>query len=220
MYKYVIFDLDGTLADTLADLAASINFSLEKNALPTYKVDDYRSFVGDGIDKLIERVLADNYSEALLKETKEVFFNYYSEHFCDYTKSYDGMPGLLKELDDLYIKTAVISNKPHQFVPQILSKLYPDHKFEYTWGQKPNFERKPDPQLLLLLLSLLGAEKSEALYVGDSNVDIKFAHSAGIKACGVSWGFRGREELIKSGADFIADNTNELKNVIMMRNNE
>ncbi len=220
MYKYVIFDLDGTLADTLEDLAASINFALEQNALPTYKVDDYRYFVGDGIDKLIERVLADNYSEALFNKIKEEFFSYYSEHFCDYTKSYVGMSKLLEKLEKLNIKTTVISNKPHQFVPKILKKLYPKHKFEYTWGQKPNLKRKPDPQLLLSFLSLSGAEKNEVLYVGDSNVDIKFAHNAEVEACGVSWGFRGKNELIKANADFIADNINELLNVIMLRNNE
>lgn len=214
MIKAVIFDLDGTLADTLADLAASVNFALAARELPTYPVDAYRHFVGNGADNLIRCVLADRYTPALAAEVKADFSAYYADHSLDCTREYPGIAELLDHLADSGIVTAVISNKPHAFVPAILKKLYPRHRFALAWGQQPDLPRKPAPDALLRGIGLLGVEAEDTLYVGDSNVDVRFARNAGIQVCGVSWGFRGRTELEQEGADRIADTAAELGEII------
>ena len=212
--KLVAFDLDGTLADTLADLAASVNHALDGLGLPTYPADDYRYFVGKGVDNLIRTALADHYTPARAAAVKEDFTAYYAAHSMDYTAPYPGIGDLLARLRDEGIMTAVISNKPDAFVPAILQALYPDHHFSYLSGQQPEIPRKPSPEALNRLLDTLGVSREDTLYVGDSDVDVIFAHNAGVKVCGVSWGFRGREELSSAGADAIADTADELMRII------
>lgn len=215
MYNLVVFDLDGTLADTLMDLAHSINSALKSENLPVHPVESYNQFVGNGINNLIKQVLLEKGSnEQLCKKVKAYFDSYYPQHLCDYTKAYDGMRELLDELSALSVKTAVHSNKPHIYVPQILEKLYPNHKFEIAWGHKECNERKPSPQALNLMIEQLGCDKESTLYVGDSDVDVYTAHNAGVKVCGVEWGFRGRDELISAGADFIAKDAENLLSII------
>ena len=214
MNKMVVFDLDGTLADTLADLANAMNDALCHEGLPTYPVDDYRRFVGNGIDNLVKVTMANAYTPESAARVKAGFQSYYAAHCKDLTAAYDGIAALLDRLDAENTATAVISNKPDAFVPVILSKLYPDHRFFVQWGQQDRFPRKPSPEALLHLISLSGLDKSEVLYVGDSNVDVVFAHNAGVKVCGVSWGFRGAEELRQAGADFIVNSAEELYTVI------
>ncbi len=213
-YKLVAFDLDGTVADTLADLAASVNAALTRHGLPTYPTDDYRHFVGNGVDNLIRNVLADAYEPALAAQVKADFGAYYADHSMDYTKAYPGVADLLARLSADGVMTAVISNKPDVFVPAILHALYPGHRFTYLSGQRTGIPRKPAPDALLLLLDQLCVRPDEALYVGDSDVDVAFAHAAGVRVCGVSWGFRGTEELRAAGADRIADTAEELTGVI------
>ena len=214
MYKLIAFDLDGTVADTLADLAASVNHALSLYGLPTYPDEDYKHFVGNGVDNLIKNVLNKNYTPELAEKVKAEFGSYYASHSMDYTKAYPGMDGLLARLSADGYMTAVISNKPDAFVPAILSELYPAHRFTYTSGQRAGIARKPAPDSLLMLLKELGVEKSDTLYIGDSDVDVRFAHNAGVKVCGVSWGFRGADELRAAGADHIADTINELAEFI------
>ncbi|MBQ3264860.1 MAG: HAD-IA family hydrolase [Ruminococcus sp.] len=214
MIKLVAFDLDGTLADTLADLANAVNDALSRQSLPTYPVDDYRRFVGNGVDNLIRVTMADAYSPEGAAQAKADFQRYYADHCRDYTAAYGGLSELLQKLSNSGIKTAVISNKPDTFVPEILAKLYPSHHFFYAHGQQDNFPRKPSPEALNKLITLSGVKKSETLYVGDSDVDVIFAHNAGVKVCGVSWGFRGTEELQNAGADVIVYSAEELYNWI------
>ena len=214
MYKAIAFDLDGTVADTLADLAASVNQALEKRGLPTYPDVDYKGFVGNGVDNLIKTVLKENYTPDLAAEVKADFNAYYADHCLDFTREYEGMAGLLSELSADGVITAVISNKPDAFVPRILSALYPDHRFGYISGQRAGIPRKPAPDALLNFMDELGIEKNELLYVGDSDVDVYFAHGAGVKVCGVSWGFRSRDELISAGADMLADTAAGLREAI------
>ena len=145
---------------------------------------------------------------------KTYFDNYYPEHLCDFTKAYDGMGEVLRELRKLKIKTAVHSNKPHAFVPQILKTLYPEHDFEIAWGHKDCFERKPSPQALNAIMEQLSCDKESTLYVGDSDVDVFTAHNAGVVVCGVEWGFRGKEELVSAGADYIAKDAENLLSII------
>ena len=214
MIKLVVFDLDGTLADTLADLAAAMNYALDREGLRTYPTDDYRHFVGNGIDNLVRVTMADAYTTDGAARVKADFNTYYADHCKDFTAAYDGAAELLSKLNADGIETAVISNKPDRFVPEILDAIYPGHRFGFAHGQREGIARKPAPQALDILIGQSGLDKSEVLYVGDSNVDVVFAHSAGIKVCGVSWGFRGAEELISAGADCIADTADELYNII------
>lgn len=214
MIKLVVFDLDGTIADTLADLAASVNQALKKRGLKTYPDEDYKHFVGNGVDNLIRRALADRCTPDLAAEVKEDFSEYYAGHCMDYTTAYPGIADLLKKLNESGVMTAVISNKPDPFVPRIIGTLYPDHRFTYLSGQKPGVPRKPDPTSLLTFIESVGIAKEDTLYVGDSDVDVKYAHAAGVKVCGVSWGFRGAKELREAGADSLADTVEELAEVI------
>ena len=214
MIRYVFFDLDVTVADTLEDLANAVNYALSESALPTYPVADYRYFVGSGVDNLIRTVLRDRYSEELAEKTKRLFRDYYADHCLDCTKAYPGMSELLHQLDEDGIVTAVISNKPDRFVPVILHALYPDHHFALMRGQQEKIPRKPAPDALFAAMSALGATDRDSLYVGDSNVDVRFAHAAGVRVCGVEWGFRGREELIREGADEIVTTPKEIYQVI------
>ncbi len=215
MYKLVVFDLDGTLCNTLSDLANAVNKALESENLPIHPVSAYNRFVGNGIDNLIKQVLMDKGNdEVLCKKLKAFFDFYYPLHLCDNTVEYDGISKLLSQLDEISVKTAVHSNKPHRYVSGILSKLFKDHTFDIAWGKQDCFERKPSPQALLEMIKLLGVDKSEVLYVGDSDVDVMTAHNAQIKVCGVEWGFRGKEELIGVGADYIAKDAGELFEII------
>ena len=218
MYKLIAFDLDGTLADTLADLAAAMNHGLSRQGLRTYPVDDYRYFVGNGIDNLVRVTMGEHYAPDKAAEVKADFYAYYAEHCKDYTTDYSGVGEMLKNLSADGIPTAVISNKPDRFVPEILGEIYPDHEFVRAWGQRKGVARKPDPQALELLIDELGCDKSGVLYVGDSNVDVSFAHNAGVKCCGVSWGFRGAAELTQAGADHIVDTAAELYSLITSNN--
>ena len=214
MYRLVVFDLDGTVADTLADLAASVNAALSMSGLPGYPKDAYRHFVGNGVDNLIRTTLAGAYTPALAERVKADFGAYYAAHTMDHTTAYPGVAELLARLSADGVMTAVISNKPDVYVPEIMRTLYPDHRFTYLSGQREGVARKPAPDAMLALLDRLGAQKGETLYVGDSDVDVAFAHAAGVKVCGVSWGFRGADELIAAGADYIAYSIEELTGVI------
>lgn len=215
MIKLAAFDLDGTLADTLADLAAAVNHALSKRGLPTYPVEDYRYFVGNGIDNLIMTVLKEHYAPAAAEQAKADFSSYYADHCLDFTRAYPGLDGLLGKLDDSGVMTAVISNKPHAFVPAILQKLYPDRRFTLAWGQQKELPRKPAPDALKKAMEILGVEAEETLYIGDSNVDVLFGHNAGVQVCGVSWGFRGERELREAGADVIVHNADELGKYVL-----
>ena len=214
MYKLIAFDLDGTVADTLADLAASVNHALSLHNLPAYPEEDYKHFVGNGVDNLIKNVLNEYYNPGLAEEVKAEFAMYYAGHSMDYTGSYPGMAELLSRLSADGIMTAVISNKPDAFVPAILGELYPSHCFDYISGQREGVARKPAPDALLSLLDKLKTAKEDTLYVGDSDVDVIFAHNAGVKVCGVGWGFRGTDELRAAGADRIAQTMQELTDII------
>lgn len=218
MLKLIAFDLDGTLADTLADLAHAVNYALEQQGLPVYPVDDYRHFVGNGVDKLMRDTMGAAYTPEGAERMKADFYAYYADHCKDDTAAYDGMAELLQSLSDDGVLTAVISNKPDCFVPEILREVYPNHRFAYAWGQQEGVARKPDPEALNRLIALCGAEKDEVLYVGDSDVDVRFGHNAGVRVCGVSWGFRGAGELTGAGADVIVNSAVELYDVIAGKN--
>jgi phosphoglycolate phosphatase len=205
MVKLVIFDLDGTLANTLEDLAVATNYGLEKAGLPTHPIESYNFMVGSGADNLVKRAMSPVESSELFKVVKDGFNEYYNAHSIDKTTAYEDTAQFLDYLSQKGVKTAVLSNKPDEFVAKILEKIFPNHKFSYAWGKKPEYNIKPDPSALNAIIAKAGVEKSECIYVGDSDVDCFTSHNAEVKCCGVSWGFRGRKELETAGADVVVD---------------
>lgn len=203
MTEFCIFDLDGTLLDTLEDLAVSTNYALEKNGLPTHPIDRYRHFIGDGCLVLIRRAAGDQ-NQALLDQLKRDFDRHYDQHRFDKTRPYPDARALLERIADQKIPMAVLSNKPDQFVGELMERYFPGIPFFEVFGKRPGVAKKPDPQALNQMILRRGVKKESCLYVGDSNVDVYTAHNAGIRCCGAEWGFRGYEELKEAGADCFA----------------
>lgn len=213
MKKICVFDLDGTLVNSLYDLAGAMNYALVKNGFKPHETQKYRFMVGNGISTLADRAMVIPKGMATDEQKKQVLadFNvYYTEHSIDKTVPYDGIVDLLAELDKLSVKYAIMSNKPDKFTKFIAEKLFPNNTFVAAWGQQTKFERKPCPDALLAMLAELGFDKDDCLYIGDSNVDVQTAKNAEIDFCGVSWGFRPESELIAEGATFIAKTAEEI----------
>lgn len=211
MIKMVIFDLDGTLVDSLTDLALNVNRGLRAVGLPAHPVERYRTFVGNGRTMLVRRAMGDAADDReKFDRVTEVFNREYALHCHDNTAAYPGCGALLDGLAANGILTAVLSNKPDEFVGRILQKAFPHHTFAEAWGQKPGFPCKPDGAALHAILALHGAEPEACVYVGDSDVDVFTAQNGGMQMAGVSWGFRGKAELQNAGAPFVADTAAEL----------
>lgn len=216
MIKIAVFDLDGTLVDSLTDLALSVNKGLKKAGLPEHPVDAYKKFVGNGRETLIKRAMGDFADDTgKLKTVRDTFDEEYKIHCNDNTAAYPGCEKTLSDLSAAGIKTAVLSNKPDEFVEKILKKLYPRHSFTEAWGQKPQYKCKPDKEALHAMLSIYSIEPCECVYIGDSDVDVFTAQNSAVKMAGVSWGFRGKDELISAGAPFVADTAGELTEYIL-----
>lgn len=216
MYKAVIFDLDGTLVNSLFDLADSMNKALTANGLPAHPVACYKRFVGSGRDQLIERAVGKEKLTPQLKDSLTRFFDEdYAVHCMDKTKPYEGMQGLLERLHTAGIMAAVLSNKPDRFVKEMMRRLFLGVRFTLAWGKKPEYKEKPDPSALFAMLNEMKVEKMDCLYVGDSDVDVYTAQNAGLPFCGVEWGFRGREELLDAGAQATVKTAAELLTFIM-----
>ena len=216
MIKIAVFDLDGTLVNSLTDLAQSVNKGLKKAGLDEQPIENYNHFVGNGRELMIKRAMGkSSEDEGKLAIVRSVFNDEYKVHCNDNTVAYDGCAELLQKLDERGIKTAVLSNKPDEFVGRILKKVYPQHTFAEAWGKKPEYKIKPDSQALLAMLSMYGIEKNECIYIGDSDVDVFTAKNSEVKMAGVEWGFRGRQELLGAGAPFVASTADELFEYIL-----
>ena len=213
MYRCVIFDLDGTLLDTLDDLANAGNYALEQLGFNTHEAEKYKYFVGNGIPKLIQRILPAGSDRELCDKAHRFFSEYYSAHSTDKTKPYNGICSLLTKLKADGVKTGVASNKDHDFSEKLVHTFFYD-TIQAVCGRKDGTPKKPDPFSVNYILGQLEAEKSETLYVGDSNVDMETARNAGLDSCGVLWGFRTEMELRESGANYIAKSPNELYEII------
>ncbi len=210
MYKAVIFDLDGTLVNSLEDLAAACNYALEKLGLPIHKTEKYKYFVGDGMQMLVQRILpADKRNGEVYQKCFDLFIAYYREHFCDKTVAYDGIFDLLSELKQRKIKTAVVSNKLHEMTAVVINKLLPDF-FSVTYGKQAGIAPKPNPELVNKAFGVLGLSSKECLYVGDSGVDMQTAINSGCTPVGVLWGFRTKEELLQNGALYTVEKPSEI----------
>ena len=216
MIKAAIFDLDGTLLNTLEDVVNACNYALKKCNFKTHSIEEYKVFVGDGRSKLIERIVPDEYkgNDEVKNNVLRLFDEYYSEHMLDMTKPYEGICEMLKSLKEKGVKLAVVSNKPDEFVGGIVKKYFGD-TFEIVHGQRTNYPVKPDPTTVYEVIESFGIKLNESIYVGDSNVDIYTAKNAKVKSIGVAWGFRGEEELREAGADYIVYDSNEITELIL-----
>ena len=214
-FSHVVFDLDGTLLDTLEDLAQACNWVCERHGWPTYPTQQYKSFVGNGAAKLLERVSPpEEITPALQRQTMEEFTRYYNAHKTDHTRVYPGMPQALEELGRSGVSMAVLSNKPDLAARPVVERYYPG-VFPFVQGAVEGVPVKPDPTALFALLERMGARRERTLFVGDSNVDIQTAKNAGLASCGVLWGFRSRQELEGEGADYLAADPRELERIIL-----
>ena len=216
MKKLVIFDLDGTLLNTIADLAHSTNYALNKLGYPTHEIEKYNFMVGNGIDKLFERALPEEEKskENVLRVRKE-FVPYYDIHNADDSRPYPGIPELLSYLQDAGVQIAVASNKYQTATQKLVDHYFPEIHFTAVFGQREGVKVKPDPIIVSDILEIAKVAKEEALYVGDSGVDMQTAANAGVTACGVTWGFRPRTELEEFNPSYIADTAGEIKNLIL-----
>ena len=213
MYRCVIFDLDGTLLNTLDDLADAGNYALKQLGFHTHEVEKYKYFVGNGIPKLIQRILPADSSTDLQDKAHRLFSEYYSAHSTDKTKPYIGICSLLTKLKSDGVKTGVATNKDHGFSERLVRTFF-DDMICIVCGRKEGTPKKPDPFSVNYIMEQLGTDKRETLYVGDSNVDMETANNAGLAACGVLWGFRTETELCESGAHFIVKTPDELYRII------
>lgn len=202
--RIAIFDLDGTLLNTLGDLAASANAALAANHLPTHTQDSIRQFVGNGIRKLIERACPANVSPELLNHVHADFCQHYAQHCADTTAPYPGIPQLLDTLRQRGILTAVVSNKADFAVQQLCTQFFPG-QFDAIAGEREGIRRKPAPDTVNAILHQLNVNASDAVYIGDSDVDVETARNAGTRCIAVTWGFRDRAILLNAGAQLLAD---------------
>lgn len=198
-YKLAIFDLDGTILDTLDDLANSVNFALNQSNLPKRSVAEVRKFVGNGIRKLIERAVPNETKKDVVDKVFEDFASHYKIHCADNTKSYDGIDELLNKLKNDEIKVAVVSNKA-DFAVQDLCKEYFPNIFDFAVGEKAEVRKKPAPDSVNTVLETLNIDKKDAVYIGDSEVDIETAKNAHMECISVNWGFRDEDFLKENGA--------------------
>ncbi len=212
MKKLVIFDLDGTLLNTIADLANSTNYALKVLGYPIHEPDKYNFMVGNGINKLFERALPDGEkTEENVLRVRQEFVPYYDQHNADKSRPYPGVTELLETLQTAGMQLAVASNKYQAATEKLIAHYFPNIKFTAVFGQREGIPVKPDPIIVKEILQIAKVQEEETLYVGDSGVDMQTAINVGVTSCGVTWGFRPRTELESFHPDHIVDNAEEIK---------
>ncbi len=209
--KAVLFDLDGTLLDTLEDLTVAVNFALTKMGFPNRKPEEIRRFLGNGAANLVWSSLPEENKDAL-PETLPIFRAYYEKHNREKTRPYPGILPLLERLKGEGFCLAMISNKPDYAVQSLAEEHF--SILDYAVGEREGVARKPAPDSIFQALTVLGVEKQSSLYVGDSEVDVQTAKAAGIPCIAVTWGFRDLDQLIASGAEHLAHTADELYDLI------
>ncbi len=206
-YQAVLFDMDGTLLDTLEDLRDGVNVVLERRGYPQHTLEEIRDYVGNGAGVLIRRALPEGTAEAEISEVLAEYKEWYRIHYCTKTCPYPGVAELLDKLAAAGVKMAVVSNKPDAVTKELAKKFFPGLP---AFGQRDDVPRKPEPQMVWNALETLGVSREQACYVGDSEVDVATARNAGLPAVIVSWGFRTEEQLRAAGAATIAATMEEL----------
>lgn len=216
MKKIVIFDLDGTLLNTIGDLADAVDYVMRSRHLPEHTNAEYRQMVGGGIKRLVERALPTELAqnEQYVEECVAQFRRYYVDNIDRHTIPYDGIPELLHKLQDEGVMLAVASNKFQHGTDRLVAKFFGDVEFIAIEGNREGAPLKPDPEIIHTILRKAGVERSDAVMVGDSGIDIRTAAAAGIDSVGVSWGFRFAEELYDAGATLVATSVEELERAI------
>lgn len=215
MKKLAIFDLDGTLLNTIEDLGYAANHALQAHGYPTHSIASYPFFVGNGVRRLIERVLPeDARTEATIDRLLVTFKEYYNDHNTDYTKPYEGIPELLSLLSSRGVAIAVASNKYQAATEKLISHFFPTLSFIAVEGQKEGVPVKPDPSIVFEILAKAKTPKADTIYIGDSGVDMETARRACVDSVGVTWGFRPEKELVENHADTIVNSPGDIAKLI------
>ncbi len=208
-FDAIVFDLDGTLIDTLEDLKDSVNFALNKFGFPERNLDEIRSFVGNGVKRLVYLSVPDGTDEETSAKCLEIFKEHYKGNSRNKTAPYEGIPEMLKKVQAAGFKTAVVTNKIQDAAIEIIRCFFGD-KIDVIIGQVDGVAQKPEPDGVWLALEKLGVDRTKAVYIGDSEVDCMTAHNAGLPCIGVTWGFRSREVLEENKAEFIVDSPEKI----------
>lgn len=218
-YANVIFDLDGTILDTLEDLACAANRTCELLGWPTFPTSSYRYKVGNGMERLVERIAPAEFAgdRAVLERALSELRLRYDAHKDDHTRPYDGVVDMLSALRAAGVALAVLTNKDHAAAVPLVRRHFDADCFQLVQGHIEGYEPKPAPPITLHVLEQLGADPRRTLYVGDSNVDVATGHNAGLDVVGAAWGFRGRGELEAAGADYIIDAPEQLLDIALGR---
>ena len=215
MKKLAIFDLDGTLLNTIEDLGYAANHALQAHGYPTHSIASYPFFVGNGVRRLIERVLPeDARTEATIDRLLVTVKEYYNDHNTDYTKPYEGIPELLSLLSSRGVAIAVASNKYQAATEKLISHFFPTLSFIAVEGQKEGVPVKPDPSIVFEILAKAKTPKADTIYIGDSGVDMETARRACVDSVGVTWGFRPEKELVENHADTIVNSPGDIAKLI------
>jgi phosphoglycolate phosphatase len=219
MLKLIIFDLDGTLLNTLDDLADCTNYVLQQNGHPTHDIEAYKYFVGNGVEMLLRRALPKDITETEFAEILQQFMAHYELHKADKTAPYSGMVETLEKLQEKGILLAVATNKPHDLLPDLMHFYFPTIKWAAVYGNRKDVPIKPHPQIVYDICRGVArnaptVDKNQMLYIGDTAVDMETAQNAGITKVGVLWGFRTKEELQQANADYIIEHPQEILSLI------
>ena len=212
MIKACIFDLDGTLCDTLTTISYFANEALKHFDLPEIEKDEYKYMIGNGYKNLVKNMLnyLNVYTDELFSEVAEYYYNIYDKKPLYLTKAYDGIENMLGRLSEKGIKTAILSNKPHNATVNVAKEILSKFDFTHVQGNIEGIPLKPEPESLLNIIKILDVKKEECLYIGDTSTDIETGKNADVKTVGVLWGFRTEEELKKAGADLIASKPEDI----------
>lgn len=213
-YKAAVFDLDGTLLNTIDDLAWATNYTLKQFNMPTYTVDEVRQMVGNGVAKLIRDAVPEDTDDATYQQILACFKEHYADHSLDNTVPY---PGILDAIDILKaagVKCAVVSNKPNFAIADLMKNFFPG-RFDFALGQRDDLKRKPNAEPVHYALAQIGVNPKDAVYIGDSEVDVKTAQNSNMPCISVTWGFRDRDTLLAAGATTLVDTADELVQKIL-----
>lgn len=212
-YTLAIFDLDGTILNTLEDLYSSVNYVLLKSNFPTRSIDEIRSFLGNGAYNLIQKSVPDNCNEQKLKEIFDQYIEYYGSHSNIKTAPYNGITKLIKKLRSNHVKIAVISNKQNSDVKK-LCEIHFDGLIDYVTGERENTPKKPDPTSVIETINKFKVNPNEVVFIGDSEVDILTSKNAGIDSIAVTWGFRNEIDLKSSSPTYFAHSSDDIFNIM------